>query len=145
VAYRPVARRWLCKQRPLLGNAHNIHARNIKTRMLCNPFLNNGSVNTPPQQYGYCWKRGFLLGPCKMAIKIIGAISSVELCKGGWEEMAIRFSWELKVRLWRKELVEWLRLWKENFMCYYSNTVIIIVLKSVARVRLWRLRRLSVC
>jgi hypothetical protein len=28
VAYRPVAKRWLCKQRPLLGNARNIHARN---------------------------------------------------------------------------------------------------------------------
>jgi hypothetical protein len=28
VAYRPVAKRWLCKQRPLLGNASNIHAHN---------------------------------------------------------------------------------------------------------------------
>jgi hypothetical protein len=27
-AYRPGAEQWLCKQRPLLGNAHNIHARN---------------------------------------------------------------------------------------------------------------------
>jgi hypothetical protein len=25
VAYRPVAKQWLCKQRPLLGNARNMH------------------------------------------------------------------------------------------------------------------------
>jgi hypothetical protein len=28
MSYRPVGKRWLCKQRPLLGNARNIHARN---------------------------------------------------------------------------------------------------------------------
>jgi hypothetical protein len=30
----------------LLGNASNIHERNNKTTVLCNPFLGNGSVNT---------------------------------------------------------------------------------------------------
>jgi hypothetical protein len=47
VAYRPVAKRRLCKNRPLLGNARNIHALNNTTTVLCNPFLGNGSVNTP--------------------------------------------------------------------------------------------------
>jgi hypothetical protein len=28
VSYRPVAKRWFCKQRPLLGNDHNMHERN---------------------------------------------------------------------------------------------------------------------
>jgi hypothetical protein len=31
MAYRPVAKRRLCKQRPLLGNARNIHARNNRS------------------------------------------------------------------------------------------------------------------
>jgi hypothetical protein len=46
VACRPVAKRWLYKQRPLLGNARNIHARYNRRTDLCNPFLSNGSVNT---------------------------------------------------------------------------------------------------
>jgi hypothetical protein len=47
VVYRPAAKRRLCKQRPLLGNARNIHVRNKRTTGLCNPFLSVGSVNTP--------------------------------------------------------------------------------------------------
>jgi hypothetical protein len=31
VAYRHVAKRRLCKQQPLLGNARNIHVRNNRT------------------------------------------------------------------------------------------------------------------
>jgi hypothetical protein len=46
VANRPVAKQWLCKQLPLLGNARSIQARNNRTG-LCNIFLSNGSVNTP--------------------------------------------------------------------------------------------------
>jgi hypothetical protein len=65
VAYRPVAKRWLCKLRPLLGNVRNIFARNNRTG-LCNQFLSNGSVNTRLQQWGYCWKRCFLFGPFKV-------------------------------------------------------------------------------
>jgi hypothetical protein len=38
---------WLCKQWPLLGNPRSIHERNNRTTVLCNPFLGNGSVNTP--------------------------------------------------------------------------------------------------
>jgi hypothetical protein len=44
VAYRPVAKQWLSKQRPLLGNVRNMHEPN-RTR-LCNMFLGNRSVNT---------------------------------------------------------------------------------------------------
>jgi hypothetical protein len=43
--HRPVAKQWLRKQRPFLGNGRNIHVRNNRTR-LCNPFLSNGFVNT---------------------------------------------------------------------------------------------------
>jgi hypothetical protein len=38
VAYRPVAKQWLCKQRSLLGNAGNMYARNNRKTELCNPF-----------------------------------------------------------------------------------------------------------
>jgi hypothetical protein len=33
VVYRPVVKRWLCKQRPLLGNIRSIHARNNRITM----------------------------------------------------------------------------------------------------------------
>jgi hypothetical protein len=36
VAYRPVAKRWLCKQQPLLGNARNMHAT-VELCFLCGP------------------------------------------------------------------------------------------------------------
>jgi hypothetical protein len=41
----------------LVGNVSN------KRTGLCNPFVTNGSVNTP------CWKRCFLFGSCKVGIK----------------------------------------------------------------------------
>jgi hypothetical protein len=44
VTNRLVAKRRLCKQRPVLGNARNIHAWKNRTR-LCNPLLSNGSLN----------------------------------------------------------------------------------------------------
>jgi hypothetical protein len=47
MAYRPVAKQYLCKQRPLLGNDRNIHSCNNRTTGLCNPFISNGSINTP--------------------------------------------------------------------------------------------------
>jgi hypothetical protein len=36
--HRPIARRWLCKQRPLLCNARNIHACNNRTTGNATPF-----------------------------------------------------------------------------------------------------------
>jgi hypothetical protein len=90
VAYRPVAKPWLCKQRPLLGNACNLHARNNRTTVLCNPFLSNGYVNTSLQQWSYCWKRCFLFDPCKVVIrKTTGAIQLVE----GWKSGCGEKSW----------------------------------------------------
>jgi hypothetical protein len=35
VSYRPVSKRRLCKQRPLLGNARNIHAHNNRRTVFC--------------------------------------------------------------------------------------------------------------
>jgi hypothetical protein len=40
VVYRPIAKQRLCKQRPLLGNAHNSRAMGLR-----NLFLSSGSVN----------------------------------------------------------------------------------------------------
>jgi hypothetical protein len=50
VACRAVAERWLCKKRPLLGKARNIHGHYYRTPRLCNPSLSNGSVNIFPWQ-----------------------------------------------------------------------------------------------
>jgi hypothetical protein len=44
LAYRPVAKTWLCKQLPLLCNVSNIHARNNRKTGLCNQLISNGSV-----------------------------------------------------------------------------------------------------
>jgi hypothetical protein len=82
-AYRPVAKQWLCKQLPLLGNVRNIHARNNRERCFLwsapRTFLGNGSVNFPwkltwTQQY----KNGVFCGPCRDVItRTDGAMSSV--------------------------------------------------------------------
>jgi hypothetical protein len=54
VAYRLVAKQWLYKQRPLLGNTRNIHARNNRTVFTIwsapRPLLWNSAVNTSLQQ-----------------------------------------------------------------------------------------------
>jgi hypothetical protein len=50
VAYRAVAKRSFCKERPLLDNARKIHARNNRTTGLCNQFLSYGSVNMFPRK-----------------------------------------------------------------------------------------------
>jgi hypothetical protein len=50
MAYSTVAERRLYKQRPLVGNARNIHARNNRKTELYNPLLSNGSVDTFPRQ-----------------------------------------------------------------------------------------------
>jgi hypothetical protein len=49
VADRPVAKRLLCKQRPLLGTSRNTDAGNNRI-MLYNPLLSNESVNMRVQQ-----------------------------------------------------------------------------------------------
>jgi hypothetical protein len=47
MAYGSVTKQWLCRQRPLLGNVRNYHASKNRKTGLWNPFLSNGSVNTP--------------------------------------------------------------------------------------------------
>jgi hypothetical protein len=49
VAHRPVAKQWLCKQRPLLRNVRNIHATIEERCFLWSEprlFLGNGSLRT---------------------------------------------------------------------------------------------------
>jgi hypothetical protein len=60
VAYRPVAKQWLSKQRPLLGSARNIHARNngvmqlvSKQRIGKHAYNNRGMVENGVS----CWVR----------------------------------------------------------------------------------------
>jgi hypothetical protein len=50
VAYKPFAKRRLCKQRPLIGNARNIRVPNNRKTGVCNPFLSKGSVIKFPLQ-----------------------------------------------------------------------------------------------
>jgi hypothetical protein len=60
VAYKPVAKQWLCKQQPLQRNDRNIETSDNR-RMVFSmssaplPLLSNGAVNTPLQQ-----ERGFV-------------------------------------------------------------------------------------
>jgi hypothetical protein len=68
--------------------------------------LSNGSVNTFPwkwtctQQY----KNGvfYVIRTVELNRRQLEQSSSVELYRRGWEEMAIQFSLELEVQLWRK-------------------------------------------
>jgi hypothetical protein len=92
VAYRHDATQWLYKQRPLLSNAHIIHARNNRKAKLCNSFLSNGSVNrfprqrTPKQQH----KTGVFYGPCRDVIS--RTVWRNELVRGGQDERRERES-----------------------------------------------------
>jgi hypothetical protein len=59
VAYRPAAKQWLGKQRPLLRNARNIHAHNNRATAFSmwstpRPLIWNGPVNTPLQKLWCC-------------------------------------------------------------------------------------------
>jgi hypothetical protein len=59
MAYRPVAKQWICKQLPLLGNTRNLHARNNRRTVFSKwhalrPLLWNGAVNTPLQHQRDC-------------------------------------------------------------------------------------------
>jgi hypothetical protein len=111
VAYRQVSKRWLCKQRPLLGNVRNKHVRNARTTVLCNPFLSNRSVNTPLQQY-------LLLEKCVLykednwSNSVEGRGFAVQLSSARGAEKTWRYSWadswqELHGRLWLEDLSEW--------------------------------------
>jgi hypothetical protein len=45
VAYRPVAKQLLCEQRPLLGNARNIHARNMVMQLISKQRISKHAYN----------------------------------------------------------------------------------------------------
>jgi hypothetical protein len=77
VAYGPIAKKWLGKQRPLLGNIRNIHASNNRKTGSCNPFLSKGSVNTPTS--------------IEILLETVFCIRSVQ---SGYKE---EFSWEWTV------------------------------------------------
>jgi hypothetical protein len=81
VAYGPTAKQWLCKQRPLLGNAHNIHTCNNRMTGLWNLFLSNGSVNMFPWQHTSATieERRFLCGSCQNIISRVSHILELEL------------------------------------------------------------------
>jgi hypothetical protein len=61
-----------------------------------NPFLSNGSVKTCLQQCGYCWKRCFVFGPCKVVRgETVGTIQlmSPQLTVGLWRQKSRRLVW----------------------------------------------------
>jgi hypothetical protein len=80
MAHKPVAKQWLSKRRPLLGNARNIHACNTR-----------GIV-------GYY----FLYGPCKMVVKK-SSVENLQSSPGFPREQLVE-SWALQGKpRWRYE------------------------------------------
>jgi hypothetical protein len=77
-----IAKQWLRKQRPLLGNSKNIQARNNRVTGLCNTFLSNAPVNAY-NNWGIVGNGVF--GPCIVVIKMSSIESSrVMPCGGGF-------------------------------------------------------------
>jgi hypothetical protein len=85
VTYRLVAKRWLCKQRPLLGNARNIHARNNRRAMFCTwsvPRCYNREVRSLVQFcMEVCEERNWVGG---RGIAIVGTVTRERLVTD-WE------------------------------------------------------------
>jgi hypothetical protein len=88
VAYRPTAKRWTCKQQPLLGNASNIHSRNNRRAVLSEarvPTVSRQRLckQAPAETNTHAiievlFETGFSVGPCRDVITVtIGAIKSV--------------------------------------------------------------------
>jgi hypothetical protein len=83
VTYKPVAKRWLCKQRPLLGNARNIHAHNNRRTVfyvvrVATVAMQRRGKQASAKIEALC----FLRGPCRWVIlKTIGEteLSSVRM------------------------------------------------------------------
>jgi hypothetical protein len=99
VAYRPVTKQWLYKQRPFLGNSRNTHERSSRTMGLCDPFLSNGSVNTPTK-IGVLLKTVFSIRSVQSAYtEEFNWESAVEFRSSKWVVVA---SWPLQGKLKRR-------------------------------------------
>jgi steroid 5-alpha reductase family enzyme len=94
VVYRPIAKLWLCKQQPLLGDARNIHEHNRRTVLFCvvhaaTVAMQEHSKNTSTTIERLC----FLRGLCQEVIlKAIG--TRVQM----WSvnQLAVVWPWKLK-------------------------------------------------
>jgi hypothetical protein len=123
VAYRPVSKRWLCKQQPLLGNARYKHARNNKITV------------TQPVSRQRMGKQASTT--IEWLLETVFSVRSVQ--SGYKEDNWGRTSYlrvespAMKERVSCKSATLRKRLY---VCCRYSETVISTLLKSVARVRL---------
>jgi hypothetical protein len=101
VAYRPVATRWLRKQRPSLGNGRNTHARNRWTVLsVVRVVAVSGQrleKHVPAARDTYTTTEGwcFLCGPCKYVNKgqsqlIVQLSSARESVKRGPERVKLK-------------------------------------------------------
>jgi hypothetical protein len=86
VENRHIAKQWLCKQRPFLGKARNIHASNNKRTVFSVIRAANVSVkwlgkhvSAATDTKATIKERRFLCGPCRELItRTTGAMSSVD-------------------------------------------------------------------
>jgi hypothetical protein len=101
-AYRPVAKRWLCKQWPLLYNARKIQALNNRTGM--QPVSRQRIGKHASATIKWLFETVFSVRSVRSGYKEdnwgnpiqLRVGSSVGLCKEGWEEMTIQIaeSWK---------------------------------------------------
>jgi hypothetical protein len=102
VAYRPVAKWRLCKQRPLLCNARNIHARNKRRTVFSlirdeavsgQRFCKHVPVAT--DRNATIEERCFLCGPCRDVISKEKSCLILQFCEGGCEEKTLCDIWSM--------------------------------------------------
>jgi hypothetical protein len=68
---------WLCSYK---RHYHIVERATVKGTNILLP--RKGAVNTPLQQYSYCWKRCFLHGSCRgVVLKTVGATQLVVSCR----------------------------------------------------------------
>jgi hypothetical protein len=114
VEYRLVAKRWLCKQRHLLGNARNIHA--CKNRRTAFSVVRDAAVS------------GQLLGKHVPAATDTNnrrtVFSTWSVPRWYKQGTTLVQSSVLYGRLWRKVLLARVRLWRDDFTCSDLKCVI---------------------
>jgi hypothetical protein len=105
VAYKPVAKRWLCKERPFLGNARNIHEHNnrrvlfsvVRVATVSRQRLGKhfpAETNTHAT-YEELLETRFYVGPCRDVITETIEATSVVLCGSLWREDLRTWSWRI--------------------------------------------------